>query len=198
MLIGVNIVVGLFYSQSNEVWFFYILGLKIVYLVFLEDVKGFLVVFIEDLNLVMFFEYKFLYWSICVQVLDDYYMMEIGKVGYVCCGDDVIIIIYGLGVYWVMEVFDQYLEISVNFIDLKILLLLDIEIIFEVVCVIGKVIVFYEDCMIGGIGVEIVLFINEYCFNDFDVLVKCVVLFDILVLFVVLLECQFLFYDWFR
>jgi 2-oxoisovalerate dehydrogenase E1 component len=107
-------------------------------------------------------------------------------------GDDLTIITYGLGVHWAMEVLDAHPEISANLIDLKTLLPLDTETIYDAVRQTGKVIVLHEDCMTGGIGGEIVALINENCFDSLDAPVKRVASLDTPVPFAVALEKQFL------
>jgi 2-oxoisovalerate dehydrogenase E1 component len=189
---GANTAAGPFHSQSNEAWFVHTPGLKVVYPAFPGDAKGLLNASIEDPNPVIFFEHKFLYRSIREDIPDDYYTTEIGKAGYVRKGDDLTIVTYGLGVHWAMEALDEHPEISANLIDLKTLLPLDKDTIFEAVKATGKVIVFHEDCMTGGIGGEIVALINENCFEYLDAPIKRVASIDTPVPFAVNLEKQFL------
>lgn len=189
---GANTAAGPFHSQSNEAWFFHTPGLKVVYPAFPGDAKGLLAAAIEDPNPVLFFEHKFLYRSIREDIHDDYYTSEIGKAGYVRRGEDLTIVTYGLGVHWAMEVLDAHPEISADLIDLKTLLPLDTETIYESVRNTGKVIVFHEDCMTGGIGGEIASLINENCFDALDAPVKRVASLDTPVPFAVPLEQQFL------
>jgi 2-oxoisovalerate dehydrogenase E1 component len=195
---GANTAAGPFHSQSNEAWFFHTPGLKILYPAFPGDAKGMLAAAIEDPNPVMFFEHKYLYRSIREDVPDDYYTTEIGKAGYVRRGEDITIVTYGLGVHWAMETLDAHPEISADLIDLKTLLPLDTETIYESVRRTGKVIVFHEDCLTGGIGAEIVSLINENCFNQLDAPVKRVASMDTPVPFAVPLEKQFLPYERFK
>lgn len=189
---GANTAAGPFHSQSNEAWFFHTPGLKVVYPAFPNDAKGLLNAAIEDPNPVMFFEHKFLYRSIRQDVHDDYFTAEIGKAGYVRRGEDLTIITYGLGVHWAMEVLDQHPEINADLIDLRTLLPLDTETIYESVRNTGKVLVFHEDCMTGGIGGEIAALINENCFDALDAPVKRIASLDTPVPFAVPLEQQFL------
>jgi 2-oxoisovalerate dehydrogenase E1 component len=97
-----------------------------------------------------------------------------------------------------MEALDANPQISADLIDLKTLLPLDTETIYESVRKTGKVIVFHEDCMTGGIGGEIVALINEHCFDQLDAPVKRVASLDTPVPFAVPLEQQFLPVDRFR
>lgn len=189
---GANTAAGPFHSQSNEAWFVHTPGLKVVYPAFPGDAKGLLNAAIEDPNPVIFFEHKFLYRSIREDIPTDYYTSELGKAGYVRKGDDLTIITYGLGVHWAMEALDQHPEISANLIDLKTLLPLDTNTIYEAVQATGKVLVLHEDCMTGGIGGEIVALINENCFEYLDAPVKRVASLDTPVPFAVALEQQFL------
>lgn len=103
-------------------------GLKIVYFFILEDVKGLFLVVLDDFNLVMFFEYKGFYCKFSGEVVEGYYIIEIGKVRLVCEGKEMLIIIYGMGVYWVIEVVEE-LGIDVEVLDLWILFLFDYEVI---------------------------------------------------------------------
>jgi 2-oxoisovalerate dehydrogenase E1 component len=77
-------------------------------------------------------------------------------------------------------------------IDLKTLLPLDLDTIYNSVRKTGKVIVLHEDCLTGGIGGELVARITEHCFADLDAPVKRVASLDTPVPFAVPLENQFL------
>lgn len=189
---GANTAAGPFHSQSNEAWFFHTPGLKIVYASTPYDAKGLLNAAIEDPNPVMVFEHKYLYRSLKEEIPNDYYTVEIGKARNVRHGDDVTIITYGLGVHWATEILDAHPEISAEILDLRTLLPLDTEAIYAAVRKTGKVIVFHEDCMTGGIGGELVALINEHCFNDLDAPIKRIASIDTPVPFAVSLEAQFL------
>ena len=189
---GANTAAGPFHSQSNEAWFFHTPGLKIVYASTPYDAKGLLNAAIEDPNPVMVFEHKYLYRSLKEEIPDDYYTVEIGKARKVQDGNDLTIITYGLGVHWAQEISDAHPEVSVDLIDLRTLLPLDTDAIYTSVRKTGKVLVFHEDCMTGGIGGELVALITENCFEDLDAPVKRVASLDTPVPFAVSLEAQFL------
>ena len=189
---GAGSAAGPFHSQSNEAWFFHTPGLKIVYPSSVEDAKGLLAAAIEDPNPVMFFEHKNLYRSIKADISDDYYTVEIGKAKTVRSGDDITIVTYGMGVHWATEILDKHPEINAEILDLRTLLPLDTEAIYEAVRKTGKVIVLHEDCMTGGIGGELVALINENCFNDLDAPVKRIASIDTPVPFDAELEKNFL------
>lgn len=189
---GAGSAAGPFHSQSNEAWFFHTPGLKIVYPAFPEDAKGLLNAAIEDPNPVMYFEHKNLYRSIREDVSDDYFTVEIGKARTIQTGDEISVITYGMGVHWAMDAAKKHPEISMDIIDLRTLLPLDTEAIYESVRRTGKVIVLHEDCMTGGIGGELVALINENCFAQLDAPVKRIASLDTPIPFVGDLEENFL------
>ncbi len=189
---GANTAAGPFHSQSNEAWFFHTPGLKIVYASTPYDAKGLLNAAIEDPNPVMVFEHKYLYRSLKEEIPNEYYTVEIGKARQVSEGTDVTIITYGLAVHWAEEIVAKHPGISADIVDLRTLLPLDTEAIYASVRKTGKVIVFHEDCMTGGIGGELVALITENCFNELDAPVKRVASIDTPVPFAVALEAQFL------
>ena len=189
---GAGTAAGPFHSQSNEAWFFHTPGLKIVFPSNPYDAKGLLTAAIEDPNPVMVFEHKFLYRSIREEIPDDYYTVEIGKAKIIREGTDITIITYGLGVHWAEEYAEKYSDLSIEILDLRTLLPLDTEAIYNAVRKTGKTIVLHEDCMTGGIGGEIAALISENCFEILDAPVLRVASLDTPVPFAVKLEDQFL------
>jgi 2-oxoisovalerate dehydrogenase E1 component len=189
---GAGTAAGPFHSQSNEAWFVHTPGLKVVYPSNPFDAKGLLNASIEDPNPVLFFEHKYLYRSIKSDIPNDYYTLEIGKAGIEKTGNDLSVITYGMGVHWAKKYSADHPEISMEIIDLKTLLPLDLETIYNSVRKTGKVIVLHEDCMTGGIGGEIASLIAEHCFEHLDAPVKRVASLDTPVPFTSSLEDQFL------
>lgn len=189
---GAGSAAGPFHSQSNEAWFFHTPGLKIVYPSTPYEAKGLLAAAIEDPNPVMVFEHKFLYRSVREDIPDDYYTVEIGKAKTVKEGSDLSIITYGLGVHWAKEYAERHSDHSIEIIDLRTLLPLDTDAIYNSVRKTGKALVLHEDSMTGGIGGEIVALISENCFESLDAPVKRVASLDTPVPFAANLEEQFL------
>ncbi|MES2589196.1 MAG: dehydrogenase E1 component subunit alpha/beta [Bacteroidota bacterium] len=189
---GAGSAAGPFHSQSNEAWFFHTPGLKIVYPSFPEDAKGLLNAAIEDPNPVMYFEHKNLYRSLREDVSDDYFTVEIGKARTVRAGNEISVITYGMGVHWALEAADKNPDISIDILDLRTLLPLDTEAIYNSVRKTGKVIVLHEDCLTGGIGGELVSLINENCFENLDAPVKRIASLDTPIPFADDLEINFL------
>ena len=189
---GAGTAAGPFHSQSNEAWFVHTPGLKVVYPSNPFDAKGLLNASIEDPNPVLFFEHKYLYRSIKADIPNEYYTVEIGKASIEKSGNDISVITYGMGVHWAKNYLNEHPEISMEIIDLKTLLPLDLETIYNSVRKTGKVIVLHEDCMTGGIGGEIAALITEHCFEHLDAPVKRVASIDTPVPFTSSLENQFL------
>ncbi len=189
---GAGTAAGPFHSQSNEAWFVHTPGLKVVYPSNPYDAKGLLNASFEDPNPVIYFEHKYLYRSLKQEIPDAYYTVEIGKAATVSTGDNLTIITYGMGVHWATEAMKEYPNLTAEILDLRTLLPLDKEAIFNAVRKTGKVIVLHEDCMTGGIGGELVALIAENCFESLDAPILRVASLDTPVPFAVNLEEQFL------
>ena len=189
---GAGVAAGPFHSQSNEAWFTHTPGLKVVYPAFPADAKGLLLRAFEDPNPVMFFEHKALYRSLTQDVPEGYYTLEIGKGARLNEGTDISIITYGMGVHWALDIINEHPEMSIDLIDLRSLIPLDEELIFESVQKTGKALILHEDCLTGGFGGEISALINEHCFEYLDAPVVRVGSLDTPVPFNAALEQNFL------
>lgn len=189
---GAGVGAGPFHSQSNEAWFTHTPGLKVVYPAFPDAAKGLLLRSIEDPNPVMFFEHKALYRSLYGEVPEGYYTEEIGKAVLRAEGDELVIVTYGIGVHWALQVAEQVGAGRVSVLDLQTLVPLDWEAVFESVRNTGKVLVLHEDTLFGGIGGEIAARISEECFMELDAPVKRLGSMDTPVPFAKALEAQFL------
>jgi 2-oxoisovalerate dehydrogenase E1 component len=189
---GGGVGAGPFHSQSNEAWFVHTPGLKVVYPSSPEDAKGLLIAAIEDPNPVMFFEHKALYRGVSGLVPDEYYSIEIGKARTVQEGEDLSIITYGAGVHWASDYAAKHPEVSFDILDLRTLLPLDYDAIRASVMRTGKVLLFHEDTLTGGIAGELAAWISENCFEYLDApIVRCASL-DTPVPFAIELEQNFL------
>lgn len=158
---------GPFHSQSNEAWFTHTPGLKVVYPSTPTEAKGLLLASIEDPNPVIFFEHKGLYRSIKEDVSDDYFTIEIGKANIVKSGTKATVITYGMGVHWAKEIVEKH-QLDVEILDLRTLLPLDVNAIYDSVRKTHRAIILHEDCLTGGIGGEISALITENCFEYLD------------------------------
>ena len=165
---GAGVGAGPFHSQTNEAWFTKTPGLKVIYPAFPKDAKGLLNAAINDPNPILFFEHKALYRSVYQDVPVDYYTEEIGKASVVKEGNDISIITFGAPVHWALEMVEEFKEYSIEIIDLRTLVPLDIETIIISAQKTGKVLVIQEDSQFGGVAAEIATIINENCFEHLD------------------------------
>jgi len=168
---GAGVNAGPFHSQSNEAWFFHEPGLKICYPAFPDDAKALLLTSFEDPNPILFFEHKTLYRSVKGKVPTGYCTIPFGKANLLHEGNELSIITYGMGVHWALKELEST-NLSVDLIDLRTLVPLDTECIFESVKKTGRVLILHEDNLTGGIGAEIASQINEHCFSYLDAPVK--------------------------
>jgi 2-oxoisovalerate dehydrogenase E1 component len=183
---------GPFHSQTNEAWFTKTPGLKVVYPAFPYDAKGLLNASINDPNPVLFFEHKQLYRSVYQDVPVDYYTLPIGKAALIKEGNEVTIIAFGAAVHWALDTLSNNSEISADLLDLRTLQPLDTEAIFESVKKTGRVIIYQEDSMFGGVASDISALIMEECFKYLDAPVKRVASLDTPIPFTKALEDQYL------
>lgn len=183
---------GPFHSQTNEAWFTKTPGLKVVYPAFPYDAKGLLNESINDPNPVLFFEHKQLYRSVYQDVPTDYYTIPLGKAALLKNGTAVTIIAFGAPVHWALETLAKNPEISADLLDLRTLQPLDTEAIYESVKKTGRVIIYQEDSLFGGIASDISALIMENCFRYLDAPVKRVASLDSPIPFTKALEDQYL------
>jgi 2-oxoisovalerate dehydrogenase E1 component len=183
---------GPFHSQTNEAWFTKTPGLKVVYPAFPYDAKGLLNTSINDPNPVLFFEHKQLYRSVYQDVPTDYYTIPLGKAALLKEGNQVTIISFGAAVHWALDTLAKNPEISADLLDLRTLQPLDTEAIFTSVKKTGRVIIYQEDSMFGGIASDISAMIMENCFKYLDAPVKRVASLDTPIPFTKALEDQYL------
>ncbi len=183
---------GPFHSQSNEAWFAHTPGLKIAYPATPADAKGLLMTAFEDPNPVIFFEHKLLYRSVSGDVPGGDYFVPFGEARMHREGEQLVIITYGAGVHWASKVADEYPELSIAILDLRTLVPLDYEAIRHVVVRTGRVVVFHEDTLFGGVGGEVAAYISEHLFEHLDAPVCRVASLDTPVPFAPGLEGQFL------
>jgi 2-oxoisovalerate dehydrogenase E1 component len=83
-------------------------------------------------------------------------------------------------------------HISADLIDLRTIVPLDWNTIFESVRATGKLLVLHEDSLFGGIGGEIVARVQEECFFDLDAPIMRVASLDTPIPFAEILEKNFM------
>lgn len=167
---------GLCHSQNIEAFFAHIPGIYIAYPSNAADAKGLLKTACRINDPVLFLEHKGLYRQSYATTPepDENYLLPFGKAKIVKEGTDVTVVSWGVSMW------DSYLaakkleeeNYSVEVIDIRTIIPLDEETIFNSVKKTNKVIVIYEDTYTGGFGAEIAARISDKCFQFLDAPVK--------------------------
>ena len=165
---GGGVGAGPFHSQTNEVWFTKVPGLKVVYPSHPYEAKGLLNASIDDPNPVMYFEHKFLYRTVSEEIPSSRYTLELGKGKIRNIGSKVTIVSYGLGVHWALDLLDNYKNQEIEIIDLNTLVPWDKELVFNSIKKTGKVLLLGEDTLFNSYLGEISAVISEEVFEHLD------------------------------
>ena len=189
---GAGVAAGPFHSQSNEAWFTHTPGLKVAYPAYPFDAKGLLNTAIADPNPVMFFEHKALYRSVYQAVPKNYYTLPFGVAELRKTGHQLSVVTYGMGVHWALKYLDQHPEIQADVIDLRTLVPMDMEAVYQSARKTGRVLVLHEDVLTGGLGADIAWAVQENCFKYLDAPVMRLASLDMPVPFAPTLEAGFL------
>lgn len=158
------------HSQSTEAFFMHIPGMKVAMPSTPADAAGLLRTAIRDDNPIMFFEHKALYAS-KGEVPDDLnFSIPFGKASVVREGKDVTIIGTHLYVQKALNIADKLAAegISVEVIDPRTIVPLDVETLVESVKKTGRAVVVHEAHRTGGVGAEIAATITEQAFKYLD------------------------------
>jgi len=160
---------GAQHSQYLEALFFHIPGLKIALPSNVYDAKGLLKTAIRDNSPVLFIENAFLY-NTKGDVPEEDYTVPFGQAEVKTAGDDVTIVSYSVIVNKCLEAAKELEEsgISVEIIDLKTVVPLDIDAVVESVKKTGRLLIVHEACKKGGIGAEIACLVMDKAFDYLD------------------------------
>ncbi len=163
---------GLYHSQSAEAIFAHTPGLKVVMPSNAADAKGLLKAAIRGNDPVIFCEHKGLYRQgfAARPEPDKDYILPMGYAGVVQEGNDVTLISWGLQVQRSIEAVRLLGDIqpSVEIIDIRTLIPLDMETILKSVKKTGKVLIVHEDNLTAGFGAEISARIASQAFEYLD------------------------------
>jgi acetoin:2,6-dichlorophenolindophenol oxidoreductase subunit beta len=158
------------HSQSLEGLFLHIPGLKVVSPSNPADAKGLLKAAIRDQNPVIYCEHKALY-AVKGSVPEEDYITPIGKANVVREGEDVTIVSYSMMFNKCIEAADILAEkhgINAELIDLRTIVPLDLETIFNSVKKTHRLVVAHEAVKVGGVGSEIVAAVSENIIEYLD------------------------------
>lgn len=161
---------ALYHSQSIEATFAHFPGLKIVAPATPYDAKGLLRAALADPDPVLYLEHKKTYRSIKGEVPDEDYIVPIGKAEVKRQGADLSIFAYGMMLHESLAAAEILAreDISAQVVDLRSLLPIDWETIFESVRQTNRVLIVHEDTYTMGLGAEIGARIAEQAFMDLD------------------------------
>jgi 2-oxoisovalerate dehydrogenase E1 component len=162
---------GLYHSQNIEGWLTTLPGMRIVCPAFADDAAGLLRTAIRSRGLTLYLEPKFLYNNPMARAkVPTEFAVPFGKARVRREGTDLTIVAYGTPVHFALEAAKK-LEAekkSVEVLDLRSLVPMDIEAIQRSVQKTSRVIVAHEDKVHGGFGGEIVSQIQESVFPYLD------------------------------
>lgn len=167
---------GLYHSQNIESVFAHIPGIYIAFPSNAADAKGLLKTACRINDPVLFCEHKGLYrqsFAITPEP-DEEYLVPFGKAKVVREGNDITVISYGVCMWDSILAAKKFQDegYSVEVIDLRTIIPLDTETIYNSVRKTNKAVVIHEDTLTGGFGGEIAARISEFCFEHLDGPVK--------------------------
>lgn len=179
---------GPYHSSSVESVLTNIKGIKVAYPSTGADLKGLMKAAYYDPNPVVMLEHKGLYWS-KIQGTEDaktiepdeHYILPFGKARIVKqaeetsvrVGKSVCVITYGRGVYWSKDAAKNFPG-QIEIIDLRTLVPLDEETIFETVNRHGKCLIVTEEPVSNSFAMSLAGLIQQHCFANLDAAVAVV------------------------
>jgi pyruvate dehydrogenase E1 component beta subunit len=158
------------HSQSMEVYFYHVPGLKVVRPSTPADAKGLLKSAIRDDNPVIFIESETLY-NVKGEVPDDPdFVIPLGQAIVRREGTDVTVIAYMGMMYRAMEAAEELARegISVEIVDPRTLQPMDTKTIIGSVRKTHRAVVVEAGAGFAGMGSEIAAFVTEHAFDDLD------------------------------
>ncbi len=163
---------GLYHSQTIESALATFPGARIVYPSFADDAAGLLRTCMRSEGLSVFLEPKALYNSVeAATAIPDDFEVPFGKARIRREGSDLSIITYGNTTHLSLKAAEQLEKEnkgSVEVLDIRSIVPLDKEAIFDTVKKTGKVLVVHEDKVFSGFGAEIAALISSEMFRYLD------------------------------
>jgi 2-oxoisovalerate dehydrogenase E1 component beta subunit len=162
---------ALYHSQSIEMYYAHVPGLKVVAPSTPADAAGLLRSALKDPDPVLFLEHKKTYRAIKGDVPDGAYLTPIGVADVKREGEDLTCVSYGYALHSCLDAAGRLAEdedVSVEVVDVRTLAPLDTKTILSSVRKTSKAIVVYEDNRTYGAGAEIAATIAEHALFDLD------------------------------
>ncbi|MDP4201613.1 MAG: thiamine pyrophosphate-dependent enzyme [Bacteroidota bacterium] len=163
---------GLYHSQNIEGALSTLPGARIVYPSFADDAAGLLRTSIRSKGFTLFLEPKALYNAVdAATVVPDDFEVPFGKARIRRAGDDATLITYGNTTHLCLKVAERLSNENignVEVIDIRSLIPLDKQTLFESVKKTGKVLVVHEDKVFSGFGAELAAMIGTEMFRYLD------------------------------
>jgi len=158
---------GPFHSCCPEALFAHTPGWYIVFPSNAEDAKGLLKTAIRADDPVLFLEHKRLFRHITAKSREPNadYLIPFGKGKIKRVGSQATLVTWGATVYAALEIADEF---DLEVIDLRTIVPMDDEMVFNSVRKTNRAIVLHEDSITLGWGAEIVSRIAASCFDDLD------------------------------
>lgn len=174
---------GQTHSQSPEALFTHVCGLKVVQPSNPYDAKGLLIAAIEDPDPVIYLEPKRLYngpfdghhdkpiesWGKhpLGETPESHYSVPLGEARQVLTGEDITVLAYGTLVH-VAEAAARETGLSVDLLDLRTLIPLDLDAIVASVKKTGRCVIAHEATRTSGYGAELMSLVQEHCFYHLE------------------------------
>jgi len=158
---------GPFHSQNPEAWLMHAPGIKVVAPSTPHDAKGLLHTAIHDPNPVCFMEHKNLYRRIKGEVPDGIYETPL-TARVARPGSDLVVIAYGAMVHVALEATENLDGASIEVLDLRTLVPLDVDAILDSVARCSKVVIVDEANSTCAAGAEVAALIAQRGFEDLD------------------------------
>lgn len=158
---------GPFHSQCVEAIYSHTPGWYIVFPSNAEDAKGLLKTAARCDDPVLFLEHKRLYRHISAKAREPNadYVIPFGKGKIRHTGDAATIVTWGATLYTALEIADEF---DLDVIDLRTIVPMDDEIVFNSVKKTNRVLVLHEDAVTMGWGAEVAARIGSNCFEHLD------------------------------
>jgi len=184
---------GAEHSQSPEAFFLHAPGLKVVLPSTPYDAKGLLKSAIRDDDPVIFFEHKLLY-GMEGEVPEEEYTIPLGSADVKREGTDVTVVATSLMVSKALSAAEILKDkgISTEVLDLRSLVPLDKNAIFDSVRKTGRLVIVHEAGKRGGSGAEISAIVSENIFDSLKAPVKRVAAPDVPIPYSYVLEKEYL------